>query len=141
MQVAEEVRKAREERKQLHATKMFERIQNAIVHLETSGERVTYHAISEITQIPSNTFKKYIEIRELLKQKVSHKHTSFQESELLAHVEDAVRQLEKRQLAVTQMAVSGIVNVDRQYLVSFPRIKAFLDTKISQYHGLPCNIR
>jgi len=140
-QLAEEVRKSREEQKRLRATKIFERVQDAIMHLEASGEKVTYHAISEITQIPSSTFKKYVEVRNLLKQKVSHKHRSIQEDKLLAQVQYAVQQLEKRQLTVTQMAVSEIVKVNRETLVSYPRVKAFLDMKAGQTRSLPSSIR
>src|SRR5947208_2202590 len=119
-----------------HSAQASEKESSLIVHVETAmkqlealGHPVTQTAISRMLRVPRHKFGMYPRIRTLFEQRADQYHhyqTKHREDELLIKVEEALRQLERLRMPLTQKNICAIVGKSPDALRRYPRVKDLL---------------
>jgi transcriptional regulator with XRE-family HTH domain len=121
----------------LDEDEIIKRIHEVMRRINESEEQVTLKAISEAIHVSLSRLYKYPRIKTLLEEIEEHIQTTHRdqrikrEDEMMEKVQKALEQLEKRKVAITQLAVSEITGVPPSNFEYYPRVKALLDQKIN----------
>ncbi len=121
----------------LDEDEIIKRIHEVLRRIIESEEQVTLKAISEAIHVSLRRLYKYPRIKTLLEEieeqiQTTHRDQRIRrEDEMMEKVQKALEQLEKRKVAITQLAVSEITGVPPSNFEYYPRVKALLDQKIN----------
>lgn len=128
---------------------VMERVQDAVIQLEMSGQHLTRKAICAATGFSKAGLYKYEQVKTLLsgmlyhKKPPSHAQDPLYEEQLLEMAQQAVQELALAGKPITHQAVSSFIGIPSGTIVFYPKVKKlvghFVDYALQQQkHAEEC---
>ncbi len=114
-----------------HQTRFLEQVQEAIFHLEQSGQPITQKAVTTLTGISHDTLSKYPKLRELFVQ-YRTTQTRQRNDDWINRILQAINFLKQNNLSITQKAICRTAGVREGLSREHPDIQAIIQPVLAE---------